>query len=209
MLLMRSARPVLAVYLVFSLIFPGVSSGQAIGMQRADTIPPTVTHTPLSEFPAGMPIRIQATVTDNVGIKEVTVFYREAGSSVYQRMTMLEAPGRDIYSVDLPAAAGSRIEYFIQATDLAGNIAPEQLVEPYVIALRPVDVATTGIGQAGAESAQKDATGLKGVNKWVWIGLGVVAAGVLLSSGDGGGGGGGGGPGDAGTGTVTITGPAP
>ncbi len=206
MLSNRSVRPVLAVMLSVSLMFPCVSSGQAIGLKRPDKIPPRVTHTPLSEFPAGMPIRIQATVTDNEGIREVAVFYREVGSTEYQRIKMLEAPGKDIYSVDLPASTGSRIEYIIQATDLAGNISPEQLVEPYLVTLKPVAVAKTAAPQAADSAAAQQATKKEGINKWVWIGLGVVAAGVLLSSG---GGGGGGDAGPSGTGTVTITGPVP
>lgn len=208
MLSMRSVRPMLAVLLSVSLLFPCVSSGQAIGLKRPDKIPPTVTHTPLSEFPAGMPIRIQATVTDNEGIREVAVFYREVGSTVYQRMKMLEAPGKDIYSVDMPALAGSRIEYFIQATDLAGNLSPDQLVEPYVLTLKPVASSKTATAQAPAPdgAAAQQSAKKEGINKWVWIGLGVVAAGALLSAG-GGGGGGGGEP--SGTGTVTITGPVP
>jgi hypothetical protein len=147
-----------------------------------------------------------------VGVREVTVFYREVGASEYQRVRMLEAPGRDIYSADLPATAGPRIEYFIQASDHAGNIAPEQLVEPYVITLQPVTEATTAIVRApDPAAAASPAPKTEGISKWVWVGLGVVAAGALLSGGGGGGGGGGdnGDVGTSGTGTVTITGPAP
>jgi hypothetical protein len=49
--------------------------------------------------------------------------------------------------------------------------------------------------------------GKKKINKWVWVGLGVLAAGVLAGAG----GGGGEGDGDNGddTGTIVINGPAP
>lgn len=49
----------------------------------------------------------------------------------------------------------------------------------------------------------------KKINKWVWVGLGVLAAGVLAASSGGGGDGDGGGGGGDDTGTIVISGPAP
>lgn len=212
--LTRPVYQIMWVFLVVTLTLPAVSHGQAIGMKRNDVTPPVITHTPPPELTEGMPIRIQAVVTDNVGVKEVTLFYREVGSREFQRLSMHEAPGRDIYTADIPLIAGPLIEYFIQAIDLAGNIGPEQLVEPYVIKKSSVDVATADFGHP-RESAlpQMQAEKKNGVNKWVWVGLGVVAAGAVLMSGNNGGGAANNGEAPSGTGggtgTVTITGPPP
>jgi hypothetical protein len=211
----RLAYQVSSVMLVVALILPAVSHGQAIGMKRNDVVPPVISHTPQPDFAEGMPIRIQAKVTDNMVVKDVTLFYREVGSREFQRISMHESPGKDIYSVDLPLMAGSLIEYFIQATDQSGNIGPERLVEPYVIRMPSADVAMTDVGQTtGSTFSQKQAGKKNGVSKWVWIGLGVVAAGAVVMSGSSGGGSSSNGgvvddPGGTGTGTVTITGPAP
>lgn len=49
----------------------------------------------------------------------------------------------------------------------------------------------------------------RGINKWVWVGLGVLAAGILAGAGGGGGGDDDGGGGDDHTGSIVISGPAP
>lgn len=204
--LLRSIRPVLAVILSLSQFLPGVSSGRAIGLLPSDTTPPEISHTPLSEFPAGVPLRIQARVTDNVGIGDVTLIYRGTGDSDYRRVKMLEAPGSSIYSADLPDAAGPRIEYFIQATDLDGNTTPDLTAEPYVVTATKLetDLAVAAPPEAAAPQAPEK----EGLNKWVWIGLGVAAV-AVLAGGGGGGGGSNAGNGGTGTGTVTITAPVP
>lgn len=218
MSLMRSIRPVVAVYLSFSLLFPGISSGRAIGLPDSDVLPPEIRHTPLTELPTGMPLRIQATVTDNVGVSEVTLIYRVEGDSEYRRVEMLETMGSDIYSADLPDTLGPRIEYYIQAIDEAGNaVLPDELQDPYVITVPAMMAATSddsgNDSGAPADMARQDEASPEkgGVNKWVWIGLGMVAVAALASAGsdDGGNGSNGGVVGSGGTGTVTISAPVP
>jgi hypothetical protein len=129
---------------------------------------------------------------------------------------MLEAPGSDIYSADLPDAAGPVIEYFIQATDGIGNTTPDQIHEPYVITVSemPVDVAAAPSDLPALLPAEDR----ESLSKWLWIGVGVAAVAVLA----GGGGSSGNGNttstgnsgnsddgGNSGTGTVSITAPLP
>lgn len=169
-------------------------------------------HTPLTEFPAGVPLRVQAMVTDASGVAEVTLIYRGTGDSEYRRLPMLEAPGNDIYSADLPDAAGPRIEYFFQAADSIGNVTSDQMPEPYVITVTemPIDVAA-----APADvPAPLPAEDREGLSKWLWIGVGVAAV-AVLAGGSGSGGdennssGNGGNGATSGTGTVSITAPLP
>jgi len=216
----RFVRHVL-VLLSLSLWFPGDTSGQAIGLPDRDEIPPEIKHTPLTEFTSGMPLRIHATVTDNVGVSDVTLFYRRAGDSEYRDVKMFEvAPGSHIYAVDLPDTAGPRIEYFIQANDLAGNPAlPDLLSDPYEITVPVMTTMKNNITQSPtAEPAQVLVHERDGISKWVWIGVGIVAVGAL-AGGLGSGGGSGSSTaattgidntiGNNGTGNVTISAPVP
>lgn len=207
----RSIRSAAAALLCLTQLFPGVSSGRAIGLPPVDTTPPEILHTPLTAFPAGMPLRVQALVRDDVAVGEVILLYRSPGDNEYRSVTMLEAPGSDIYSADLPETAGPRIEYFIQASDAAGNAAPDRAQEPYLITLPelpPLAAAPAGL-PALAPAAERE-----GAGKWLWIGLGVVAVAALVGGGSGGrdqtgNSGSGGNTGTGSTGTVTITAPLP
>lgn len=206
MTLTRSIRPVVAAVFSLAQLIPSVSSGRAIGLPPSDTTPPEIRHTPLTEFPAGMPLRVQATVTDDVEVAEVTLMYRGAGDSEYWRLPMLEAPGSDIYSADLPDTAGPRIEYFIQASDREGNATPDQTLAPYVVTVTEMK---TDFAAAPAEvTAPLPAREQEGISKWVWYGLGIAAVAVLSGSGSSGGGDTNS-SGNSGTGTVTINAPLP
>ncbi len=83
-----------------------------------DTIPPAISHTPLTEAPPGLPLTLYADVTDNVGIKEVTLYVRNIGETEYVSKTMTHTTG-DRYSATI---AGSQVsspglEYYIEADD--------------------------------------------------------------------------------------------
>lgn len=60
-----------------------------------------------------------------------------------------------------------------------------------------------------AKKQPAEQLGKKKINKWVWVGLGALAAGVLAALSGGGGDGGGNGGGGDDTGTIVINGPAP
>lgn len=234
-------RFVTVVLLIISLV--GGTAVQAAGTVRAlpagDIVPPEIVHTPLEEFPAGLPLRIQARVTDESGVADVTLFYRAEGDSEYRRVTMRKAPGSNLYSADLPARAGPRIEYFIQASDEAGNTVLGRLFDPYLLTVLPeapaapetpavaatesMQAAPAGVpgrserartASAALAAAADEGSSERGISRWVWVGLGVVAIAALAGAAGGGGGGGEPDPavppaGTAGTGTVTITAPVP
>lgn len=211
-------RFVTAILLSLSLA-PGpavLAAGAVQTLPAGDIEPPQITHTPLEEFPAGLPLRIQARVTDDSGVREVTLFYRSEGGTEYRRVAMRKAPGSNLYSADLPARAGPRIEYFIQASDAVGNTVLGRVFDPYVLTVleesgqeprtsgdlagepasaappaapaRPDRPAPGAIQAAVAAAADEDADD-DGISRWVWVGLGVLALGALAASGGGGGGG--------------------
>lgn len=228
----RSKRAAVSL-LVLSMACPLAAPAQDESVQSAaaDIMPPTIVHTPLERFPAGMPLRIQARVTDQTGVREVVLFYRNAGESQYRRMPMVRISNSSLYAATLPSDAGSRVEYYIQAADVAGNSVLGNLFDPYVVAIEPASrdaiassaspvtggAAATSAPPASAPQSAMAPVGTaerRGISRWVWVGIGVVAVAALATAGGGGGSGGGGGAGNVpdptpGTGSVTINAPVP
>ena len=140
--------------------------------------------------------QITVSVTDNVGVKKVTLYYRTKYTEKYISRSMLNIVGTDDYRATISAEQikSPGIEYYIQAADTAGNtflhgypFSPlsAELVDEEAAAVATSDVTNT------LENNEES------TNKWLWIGLGVLAVGVVAAAAGGGG--------DDGSGTTTAT----
>ncbi len=211
---MKLRRMILVVLLSFSFILFSVVQAAELALPSGDLIAPVIKHTPIEkDIYAGQQVDIKATVTDNVGVKNVTLFYRDANAVEFKRLKMNRDLDSFVYTTQLTATDLPGLEYYIQATDLAGNtLLFGYSFSPLTIAVVPAamvdDIATEDSNTIVATSAKVDEVGEEksGISKWVWIGLGVVVAGAALS---GGGGGGGNDPELPPTGTLSISGPTP
>ena len=203
----RMLRSFLVIIISNSLIFlplVNVSAAEDLALPSGDVIAPEIKHTPNTAIiPVGGFIDIHATVTDNVGVKDVIVFYRDKISTKdFKRIKMTRELGANFYSASLSSVTAPGIEYYIQATDLAGNT----ILHGHTFSPLSVTVSTDAPAQEETEKrvmVLQDApvaAPSKGVNRWVWIGLGVLAVGALSGSDD---------PVKPTTGTVTITGSTP
>ena len=213
----RSIRFVLVVMLIQSMLFSSIAHAEQLSLPAADLTAPEVEHTPISEsLSSGAMHRIQATVTDNVGVDGVSLFYRQVGETQYQRKAMLrENQDSDVFSITLGSKdlAAPGIEYYIQATDMAGNsVLYGYSFEPIKLSVHsdadtPADTTDTAFSDAlNGDGNEKK----KGVSKWVWIALGALAVGAVAAAASGGGGGDdGGGTSGGDSGTVTVSGPVP
>lgn len=182
-----------------------IKAAENLALPSGDVIAPEIKHTPnTSLVPAGEFINIHATVTDNVGVKDVTIFYRDKISTgEYKRTKMTREQGTDFYSAALPGVMAPGVEYYLQATDLAGNtILHGHTFSPLSITMTPGAPAQEGAGER-TMALQDDVAepANKGINKWVWIGLGVLAVAGLAGSDSG--------DPDPTTGTIVITGSTP
>jgi len=196
-----------------SLIFlplANVNAAENLALPSGDLVAPEIKSPQINkQLAAGESVTIHASVTDNVGVKNVTLFYRHVGAADFKRVEMSRKLPTDNYSATLPEITEPGIEYYIQATDLAGNT----ILHGHTFSPLTIAVASDGIApQAEIDEvvslvpvSEDGAPAKKGISKWVWIGLGVLLVGAAA----GGGGGGGGGAPAATTGTVTITGAAP
>ena len=83
-----------------------------------DTIPPVLTHTPVTSAAPGQPLTLVATATDNVTVTSVTLFYRHVGFTPYANTIMVRTTGNDYYAtIEGSLLSSPGIEYYIEATD--------------------------------------------------------------------------------------------
>lgn len=204
----QKLRSLIIIIICNSLLFLPIAQAESLALPSGDVIAPEIKHVPFkTNISSNELAKIRATVTDNVAVKSVTVFYRDqVGATEYKRKVMDRELGTDDFVTTLPKVAAPGLEYFIQATDRAGNT----ILHGHTFSPLTINVAT-GKGatdkQEVAKAAQKSGPSMEPaegkISKWVWIGLGVLAVAALA------GGGGSDGPAAVPTGTVVISGATP
>jgi len=210
---MKLFQIVLVALLGFPLILSPVVQAAELALPSGDLIAPVIEHTPIEkDIYSGQQVDIKATVTDNVGVKNVILFYRDANVAEFKRLKMNRDLDSFIYTAQLTTTDSPGLEYYIQATDLAGNtLLFGYSFSPLTIAVVPAVMDGITMNNSSAAMAvttvkADEEKEKSGISKWVWIGLGVVAAGAALS---GGGGGNDSTESPAATGGLIISGPTP
>jgi len=213
--MLNELRRLTILLLCQSLIFAPLAIAGQLALPSGDLIAPQIFHEPITEnVKSNSSQQIKANVTDNVGIKTVTLFYRTIGTTNYKRISMSQSKGTNEYSTTLgfEAMVEPGIEYYIQAVDLAGNaLLHGYSFSPLKIGVLPTEATEkTHIAQTQPDSDDAPSDKKK-INKWWWIGLGVLAAGAVAAAASSGGDDGGN-PTAAPTvetGTVTVGAPVP
>jgi len=96
-----------------------------------DTTPPTITHTPITEFPINQPINITANITDDFEVSNVTLYYENVGDTTYTSVDMVIS---DNWTATIPAQTETGLtHYFIWANDTSGNNATRPIIGDYAI----------------------------------------------------------------------------
>jgi len=194
---MKLLRVILVVLLSISFVLLPVVQAAELALPSGDLIAPVIEHTPIEkDIYVGEQINVAATVTDNVGVGNVILFYRDANATEFKRLKMNRDLDSFIYTTQLTATDSPGLEYYIQATDLAGNtLLFGYSFSPLTIAVLPTatvsvavtDNSETNVPHTAVVASTANTDGKKsGISKWVWIGLGVVVAGAALSGGGGG-----------------------
>jgi subtilisin family serine protease len=143
----RAVQPGQKYYYKFTVVQTDMSesapSNIADGTPK-DTIPPVITHTPLTTAEPNLSLSFAADITDNVAVTGATFYYRKSGDTIYQSRAMVNVSGNR-WSVSLEGAniVAPGVEYYLSATDgvsttLAGR--PEQ---PYLITVQDMPVITS------------------------------------------------------------------
>ena len=214
-MLLKRAKQLIAIIICWSLIYTPVFAQGQLALPANDFDAPKITHEPLNEtFKSGTVKPITATVTDDVAVKSVVLYYRQLGTERFQQANFQRVGNTDEYRVELDELyyQPPGIEYYIQAIDTAGNgLLVGSSFSPLTIAFGDGGVAPP-VGESkspsGSQTVELSLNDKKEESsyKWLWIGLGVLAVGALASGGSGGGGDD---PDQGKTGTVVISGDTP
>ena len=132
-------------------------SGKIVIMSK-DTMAPNVYHTPVRTAYTGSNLIISATVTDNLGVRGVKLYYRAAGASSWYQTQM--NPVNDKYYGTIPAdrlSAGG-MEYYIEAYDGVSYTFNGTSDAPYSVMVRQaVDASSKGDVDGDGVITNKDA----------------------------------------------------
>jgi len=124
-----------------------------------DTIPPSISHTPVTEAPPGLALTIFADVTDNVGVQGVTLYFRAIGATSYISRTMTHTTGnRYAATIEGSLVASPGLEYYIEATDGVSTVRFGRPEYPYQIAVVDRPVVTSVSPNRGPASGGTNVT---------------------------------------------------
>jgi subtilisin family serine protease len=109
-----------------------------------DTIPPVISHTPITSAQPGLSMTIPADVTDNVSVQAVNLFFRAIGAATYTSRPMILTTGNH-YSATLEGSLVNApgLEYYIQATDGVSTVRHGLPENPHSVAVLDRPVVTT------------------------------------------------------------------
>jgi len=213
----RFVHPAISLLFILSIV-SGIAHAEQLASTTADVTAPELEQKNLvTKIAAGKDHQILVTATDNVAIKDVVLFYRDIGDSMYRNKVMRNIPNTDEYSVTLSASEihGDGLEYYIKATDHAGNT----LLLGYAFSPIAIHVEHPALTEQVASASTTDTSKSEKKYesetsyKWLWIGLGVLAIGAIAAASGGGDDGGGSGgvisSGPSGDPTVVINAPVP
>lgn len=183
-MLKKILRKSLIILLCQTLGYAPLLSADQLSLPSGDLIAPEISQDKyVNTVAQGEDHQITVTVTDNVAVKQVTLYYRTIGTEEYQRMAMANISNTDEYQAAITSdqIKAPGVEYYVQAMDNAGNT----LLHGY--SFSPLSVKTVPADTAVAASSNDTTISTeKSSNKWLWIGLGVLAVGLVAASGGGG-----------------------
>ena len=196
----------LIVILCQSLVYAPLLRAAQLSLPSGDLVAPEISQEQyINTVKKGADHAITVTVTDNVGVKQVTLYYKTIGTEEYKRTTMDSISNTDDYhtTINSDQIKPPGLEYYIQAMDNAGNtVLHGYSFSPLSVTMSNADTANVATTDTTPITTEEESS-----NIWLWVGLGALAVVGLLAA--GGSSDDGGGEPTATTGTVSITGPTP
>lgn len=119
--------------------FSNIDSGTPL-----DTIPPVISHAPITSAQPGLSVTIPADVSDNVAVQSVRLFFRGIGATPYTSRAMILTTGNH-YSATLEGSlvTAPGFEYYIDATDGVSTVRSGLPENPYPVTVIDRPVVTT------------------------------------------------------------------
>lgn len=140
----RAGSRGLAVLLCLSLAFTPFAGALA---QVDDSEPPVLIHRQLDSGVAGELQTFLARVSDDFGVEEVVLYYRQSDTGPFQSLNMrplVDSIGEYMIAIETSDRAYSGLQYYIEAIDMSGNITNRGFdYAPIVLPLTAPVIAST------------------------------------------------------------------
>jgi len=121
--------------------FSNLASGTPL-----DTIPPVISHAPVTSAPPGLSLTLFADVTDNVSVQGVALYSRSVGTASYQNRIMTRTSNNH-YTATIEGSflVSPGLEYYIEATDGVSVVRSGRPEFPYRVTVddRPIITAVS------------------------------------------------------------------
>lgn len=134
-----NAEPGKTYWYTFTVVLTDFSESAPAGKINAtmnDTILPNLYHTPVNQAYENNNLVISCTASDNVGISEVTLYYRTKGESTWKTLNMSKQNDKysaTIYGSEITLAG---LEYYIVASDNTNQINKGSAENPYKVVVK-------------------------------------------------------------------------
>ena len=126
--------------------FSNVASAAAI-----DTVPPVITHTPVTAAPPGAGLHISATLSDNLAVVGGKLHYRPRGSSdPYAELSLINTSGTT-WAATIPGSsiAAPGVDYYITATDGISTTYHGTPAAPHTVVVQSIPTVSSVAPSAG------------------------------------------------------------
>jgi len=118
-----------------------------------DTVPPVINHEPVQGTAVSLTLQIFADVTDNVKVAKVDLYYRQSGSTQYNKKDMIKTTeNRYSATIEGSLVQAPGIEYYIEATDGMSIVRNGRADQPNVVVITDAPKITSVSPAEGPET---------------------------------------------------------
>ncbi|MDY2746288.1 MAG: dockerin type I repeat-containing protein, partial [Bacilli bacterium] len=135
----ENAEPGKTYWYTFTVVLSDMTESAPAGKiscTATDTIAPNIYHTPVNQGYLNNNLVISCTASDNIGIQNVTLYYRTKGSNTWKSIEMLRQNDKFSATIFGSELTLDGIEYYIVASDGYNTISKGSADNPYSIVIK-------------------------------------------------------------------------
>jgi hypothetical protein len=148
-------------YYNFTVVMTDLSESTPSGkitIMSMDTMAPNIYHSPVRTAYTNSALMISATVTDNLGLRAVTLYYRSVGETEWRTTEMTAVNSRYTGRISAEYLTTDGLEYYISATDGISVTEKGSADAPYTVTVQlAVDATALGDVDGDGRITNKDA----------------------------------------------------
>ena len=135
----ENAEPGVTYWYTFTVVFSDMSESAPAGKvscTAADTIAPSIYHTPVNQGYSNNNLVISCTASDNIGVQNVTLYYRTKGQNDWKSLAMLKQNDRYSATIFGSEITLEGLEYYIVVSDGINTINKGSAENPYSVIIK-------------------------------------------------------------------------